>query len=165
MFRRRPDRHSAHHGRPDPEFTDPDIDPDFSDPVFTDPNWGNDFGVHDDQVIADLEAEALAEVAAFDAVSEEDLARGRALALRMMDDLDAELADAESLFGGHVTDPAAGHLRAARTLRNGWRALEHPGDLYIRAHEVSLTAYALTTLSASVAPSATAPASRSPIPP
>ncbi|RAY15053.1 hypothetical protein DPM19_09935 [Actinomadura craniellae] len=58
-----------------------------------------------------------------------DLARGRALALRIMDGLDEELAQAEALTEGRVEE--------ARRLRDGWRAGE-PGDLFVDARQVEL---------------------------
>ncbi|MEO3787631.1 hypothetical protein ABGB12_30265 [Actinocorallia sp. B10E7] len=54
-------------------------------------------------------------------MSRNDLALGRALALRIMDGLDRELTLVEELVGGP--------LEAARRLRDGWRAGE-PGNLH-----------------------------------
>lgn len=56
-----------------------------------------------------------------------DLARGRALALRIMDGLDEELEAMEGRTGGP--------LAAARALRDDWREGE-PGDLFLMGWEI-----------------------------
>jgi hypothetical protein len=59
-----------------------------------------------------------------------DLARGRALALHIMDGLDEELALAEALAGMPLTRAAG--------LRDKWRARPEPGDLFMWAQTVEL---------------------------
>jgi hypothetical protein len=63
-------------------------------------------------------------------VSNKDLARGRALALHIMGELDEELAQTEALVGAP--------LEAARRPRDAWRAREEPGDLFLNAEALEV---------------------------